>query len=152
MKHLPRISAVIFMLWGIIHILGGAGMVASLSDGPTAYLDMIASGPASQGLSAAMVLPGEIVNVMGYHGFNLALLGAVAVFTGVGQWKGSRLAFWTSVTLVGLVDAGLAIYMILPGYMTWGTASPGLFLFVLGTATGLAGLVVTAPAATNRAT
>ena len=138
---MTRTAAVLFFLWGLIHVLGGAVMLATLGDGgPEAYLltvatvdpGMASSAPEAGGASAA---------VFGFHAWNILWVGlCVAVLAGTLNWRGSPIGYWVNLALISGADLGLLVFLVLPGIMAWSTASPGLGLWLPAAVTGFLAL------------
>lgn len=56
------------------------------------------------------------MQVFAYHAFNLTWLGIlVSVVAVVSNWKNQASGFWFNLALVGLIDLGLILYMVVPG-------------------------------------
>jgi hypothetical protein len=55
------------------------------------------------------------LQVFAYHAFNLTWLGVlVSVIAVVSNWKNQASGFWVNLALVGLIDLGLIVYMVVP--------------------------------------
>ncbi len=50
LKHAPKIAPVVYMLWGVIYILGSAAMLNASAQGPGTFVQML-SGNANAALS-----------------------------------------------------------------------------------------------------
>lgn len=128
--HSHRIGAVFFVLWGILHIVGGAAMLQTLStDGATGYLALLATALPAAALPS--VPEGVATGVFAFHGYNLVWLGFVSLLIGVLlNWKNSVAGYWINLAVVSFADIGLIVFMILPGYMrpVDGAAGPVLWL------------------------
>jgi len=119
---LAKTGAVLFILWGLIHILGGSLILASVTGNPDAgyaFYDEAATGYSA--------LAGS---VLGYLAFSFAWIGAVVAWIGLRyNWRNSSLGLALNFALVGLTDFGLVVFLVLPGFLSWLEASPGLVLF-----------------------
>lgn len=126
-KHAHKIGAVIYLLWGVIHILGG-GLIMLASE-PAQQLGMMSSNVTVEPLppgSAGLVHAG-----LSFHGFNLLWFGIfVAVVAMTMNWKNTRGGYWLNLTVVGAADLGLIIFLILPGYMSVSDGLIGPLLLV----------------------
>ncbi|MDP2470682.1 MAG: hypothetical protein Q8W46_07445 [Candidatus Palauibacterales bacterium] len=125
-----RIGAVFYLLWGIIHVLGGAAMLATLrSAGGAGVLRMIAT--ADPG-SAPDSVPEIVTAVAGFHSWNLLWIGALVAGVALTlNWRNRRSGFWINLTLAGAADAGLVAFMLAPGLMRLSDGLIGIVLFGL---------------------
>lgn len=132
-----RTATVLFFLWGIIHVVGGAAMLAALGESPEAYLRTVASAdPTSAALAPPLGSPANAV--LGFHAWNILWIGlCVSIIAATLNRQASRVGYWINVALVSGADLGLLIFFVLPGVMTWTTAAPGLSLWIPAAATGL---------------
>jgi hypothetical protein len=128
MKISPRFGAVVFLLWGVVHALGGATFIYVTSQqGSAAALGMMASalGEVSAGTGT------DVEALLLYHFFNIAWLGLVAIAISLTlNWKNSVTGFWINVAIVAFADLGLLVFMLLPGLMQWKDGAIGLVLGV----------------------
>lgn len=127
-----KIGAALFVLWGVIHVLGGGMIVAAALSGPPAKA--LAMMGTSVNQTELATVPGGIVNaVIQFHGFNILWMGivsiAVAIFL---NWRNSRIGFWVNLAVIGFADLGLILFLIVPGYMSWSDGLIGPVLFVAG--------------------
>ena len=143
MKISPRVGAILFLLWGIVHIIGGATFVyLTATSGTDVALQTMAS--AIESVSAGT--GADVGALLSYHFFNIAWLGLLAVAVAVTlNWKNSISGFWINLAVVGLTDIGLLFFMLLPGTMSWADGSVGIVL-------GLAAIVFSGAAITTRST
>jgi len=126
---LNRAGAVFFVLWGLLHVVGGASLLATWRTEGTAELMR------AYGSSVAGTLPAELPGVVGavgaFHAFNLLWIGAlVAGLAMTWGWKGRAAGPWLNLILAGAADLGLVLFLLLPGYMPWVEGAPGLVLFL----------------------
>jgi hypothetical protein len=127
-KYAHKIGAVFYVLWGILHILGGIAILTAES--PNAQLAMFDTAVPADTLPAN---PGEVVHAaLSFHAFNLAWFGVFALLVGVlMHWRNSRLGYWLNFSIVGVADIGLFIFLIFPGYMALADGSPGPVRWIL---------------------
>lgn len=129
MKNAHKIGAVAFALWGVVHILGAAAMLMTLSgDGGSAALAMLAD--------SATDLPGAthpVVDALyAFHSWNLMWIGALVLVIAIRRnWKNDMAGYWYNLAIVAAADAGLLFTLILPGHMSFAAGSPGLVLFAV---------------------
>lgn len=125
-KRLLKISAVLWVIWGIVHMFAGimtisqdtAGAVAGIAD---------AVDPA---LLAGEYHPafGAVIN---QHGFNLLWIGAFTVIGGVFIWRQSITAIFMTGVVGWITDVGYFIYMDLGGFVNF---VPGTVMTIVSTA------------------
>ena len=123
-----RLGAGLFVAWGLLHVLGGAMILASsLSDAGAALRDM-ASGAAAGDVGAGMSpVAGALLS---YHAFNLTWLGALVALIGATlNWRNDGAGFWLNFSIVGMVDLGLAVWFLRTGYITLSEGLIGVTLF-----------------------
>lgn len=120
---LLKISAVLWIIWGIVHILAGvltisqdtAGAIAGIADAvdpalfEAAYHDSV----------------GAMIN---QHGFNLFWFGAFTVVGAVYIWRGSFTAIFFTAVVGGLADAGYFLFMDLGGFVNF---VPGTLMTII---------------------
>ncbi len=131
-------SVVMFILWGILHILVGVlAVVAYATQGPigifTAYGATL--GPREAGdtlmLAANIALEFSII---------LAGYGVLSVWAAVVMYRGNALGFWLNTVLLGIVDVAFVYALMLPGYIPLDQGIWGPVLYVLGVSFGALGL------------
>ena len=131
----PKIAAILYLLWGVIHIVGGAAMLNASSTGADAFLQLL-TGNASAGLivtSSAQTAPGLLATskVFAFHSFNLIWLGLLASVIAVRlNWKNSSFGHWLNLAIVGFADLGLILFMVLPGVIRFSDAWIGPALLI----------------------
>jgi len=116
-----KTGAVLFILWGAIHILGGSAILAAAVSSPDA--GYATYDPAAAGYTG---LAGD---VLAYLAWGFVWIGAVVAFIGFRyNWQNSEAGLALNTALVGLTDLGLVLFLVLPGHLGWAEASPGLVL------------------------
>lgn len=132
-KNAHKIAAVVYMLWGAIHILGGAAMMSASRQGPDTFVQML-TGNASEAFGALQESLGvrAATEVFAFHSFNIIWLGALAILTALFlNWKNYRSGYWLNLAIVGCADLGLILFMVVPGVMSISDAWIGPALFVI---------------------
>lgn len=112
-----RISAILWVIWGLVHIAGGVITIG----GETAA--------GFQGIAAA-VDPVELEAdyhpavgaVLNQHGWNLLWVGVVTTIGAFFIWRKSVTGIWVTAMVGGLFDIGYFVFIDLGGY---GTFFPG---------------------------
>lgn len=114
---LLKISAVLWMIWGIIHVIGG---VLTLSGDATSGFQAIAAAVNPEDLEADYhPAVGAILN---QHGWNLFWVGAVTMVGAVFIWRRSLTWVWVTAMCGGLFDIGYLVFVDIHGF---GTFFPG---------------------------
>lgn len=108
---LLKISAILWVIWGIVHALAG---VLTISGDTATAVSGIADGvdPALLAMDYP-VAAGAIIN---QHGFNLLWVGVVTIIGGVFIWRKNVAAIFVSALVGGLLDVGYFIFIDLGGY------------------------------------
>ena len=108
---LLKISAILWVIWGVVHALAGvltisqetAGAVAGIADSVDPAL-------------LAMDYPDAVGAVVNQHGFNLLWGGVVTIIGGIFIWRNNVAAIFISALVGGLLDVGYFIFIDLGGY------------------------------------
>ena len=126
---LAKTGAVLFVLWGVLHMLGGAAILAAAAGSPDA--GYATYDPAASGYTA---LAGD---VLAYLAWGFAWIGALVAWVAIRyNWRNSEAGLALNTVLVGLTDLGLLLFLVLPGHLGWAEASPGLALFAAAALAG----------------
>lgn len=133
-----RVSAVLWVIWGIVHIFGGLVTLRLNLSGRTAeaFNGIVSKVPAEE--LAGDYHPG-VAAVLSQHGMNLAWFGAVTLIAAPFVWKRNRVAFYTAMLVGGMADLAYFIFIDLGGFATF----PGpQMTYICATAivTGLVGV------------
>lgn len=128
MRLAPKIGAVCYALWGLLHVWAGLGLL--MAD-PRQKLDLLSTAPLPN-----VELPTALAPVVGagldFHAYNLLWFGLVSLIVAVTlNWRNSRAGYWINLVLVGLDDLGLLLFLILPGHLTFAEAGLGPMLYML---------------------
>jgi hypothetical protein len=121
MKHgslLLKIAAVLWVLWGIVHILAGVLTMSFVLRGETVKaVSGIADKVDPATLESAY---SEAANaILGQHGFNLFWIGWVALITAVFIWRGNKHAIFLAAITGGLADLGYFLFLDLGGFVNF---------------------------------
>ncbi|TRX49310.1 hypothetical protein FNH22_27170 [Fulvivirga sp. M361] len=115
---LLKTAAVLWFIWGAVHILAGvmtdkfilsgdiSGAVGGIAD---------AVDPAT----LQMNYPDATGAVIGQHGFNLLWIGLTTLICCFYVWKGSKNAIFLAALTGGLADLGYFLFMDLGGYVNF---------------------------------
>lgn len=127
---LARIGAVAYMLWGIVHVISSALalwftylLVKPLWAGPLA--DAIPGGWAN--------IDGGTLAVIRHHSLNVALFGLVAIAVAATlNWRNNRTGWLANLVVVGVIDTGFILFIVIPGYIDLGLGLIGPILWAIG--------------------
>lgn len=118
MKYLLKISAVLWIIWGIVHILAGVLTINFVLSGDiTSAINGIADAVDSATLQ--MEYPKAAGAVIANHGFNLFWIGIVTFISGFFVWKGNKNAIFLAAIVGGLADLAYFLFMDLGGYVNF---------------------------------
>lgn len=140
-RYAHRIGAVFFVLWGILHVAGGAALLQELSaGGVTGVLASLGSAVPAAELPA--ISGGVTAAVLAFFSFNWIWIGLVVLAVGARlNWVNSVAGYWLNLSVAGAADLGLLVFLLLPGYMAPADGWPGPLLWVLAAIFSTIGLV-----------
>jgi hypothetical protein len=146
-KNAHRIAALVYLLWGLVHVVGGAAMLNACSAGPENFLRMLSGDQTAVLADAASTRSvwGFLAanEVFAFHSFNIIWLGLIACVVAIRMnWKNSVAGFWLNLAIVGFADLGLIVFMVVPGVMHLSDALIGPILFVVATVFSMLGRIL----------
>lgn len=113
-----KISAVLWIIWGLVHIMAGVFTVSFVLSGDiSAAISGIAD--AIDPATIQMAYPEAAGAVLGQHGFNLGWIGLTTLICAFFIWKGNTNAVFLAAITGGLADLGYFIFMDLGGYVNF---------------------------------
>lgn len=120
-----RISAVLWAVWGLVHVTAGILTLKATGSGQTVdAVHGIAS--AVDVASVTLDYPAAVTAILAQHGFNLLWFGAVTLVSAPFVWRRRSLAVYLAALVGGLADMGYFLFIDLgdlalpPGpQMTW---------------------------------
>ncbi|MDA0734063.1 MAG: hypothetical protein O2909_10760 [Chloroflexi bacterium] len=132
-----KIGAIFYALWGILHIVGGAVILAADA---TTQVAMFGSATAN---TEAIQDPGPIVHAaLSFHAYNLMWMGLLSlVIAVVLNWKNSPTGYWINLVITGAADIGLIVFLLAPRHMAILDGIPGPTLWVLAAVFSTIGLL-----------
>ena len=69
--------------------------------------------------------------MLGYLAYSFVWIAVVVTFVAIKyNWHNSEQGLMLNTALVGLTDLGLVMFLVLPGFVSWGEAAAGLVLFI----------------------
>lgn len=108
---LLKISAILWVIWGIVHAMAG---ILTISGDTAAAAAGIADGVDPDLLK--MDYPDAVGAIVNQHGFNLLWGGVVTIIGGIFIWRKNVTAIFISALVGGLLDFGYFIFIDLGGY------------------------------------
>jgi hypothetical protein len=113
-----KISAVLWIVWGLVHILAGVMTMKGILTGDiSASVSGIADAVDPGKLQ--MNYPEASGAIIGQHGFNLFWIGIVTLISAFFVWKGNRNAIFLAALTGGLADLGYFLFMDLGGFVNF---------------------------------
>lgn len=130
MSRSHKVGAIFYALWGIVHIIGGAALVKAALSSPVRALALLATASPREQLPA---IDSPLVgSILAYYGWLLVVFGALALVIGIRlNWRNDPAGYWINLGMVGGVDLGLLLLLLMPGYIPWRDGMIGLSLFAL---------------------
>ncbi len=107
-----RVSAVLWVIWGLVHVLAG---VMTLSLPPSEAFAGIAD--AVDPALLALEYHPAVGAVLKQHGFNLGWIGLTTLVCVPYIWKGRAEAVFLAALVGGLADVGYFLFMDLGGHV-----------------------------------
>lgn len=122
-----KIAAVLWVLWGLVHVLAGVLTVNFILSGDiSSSIAGIADG--LEPASVQMEYPAAAGAIIGQHGFNLLWIGLVTLISAFFVWKGNKQAIFLAAIVGGLADLGYFIFLDLGGYVKF---MPGSLMTII---------------------
>ncbi|MDN5215155.1 hypothetical protein QQ020_23955 [Fulvivirgaceae bacterium BMA12] len=113
-----KIAAVLWFVWGAVHVLAGVMTDNFILSGDIAgAVGGIADAVDPSTLKANY--PGAAGAVIGQHGFNLLWIGLTTLICSIFVWKGNKNAILLAALTGGLADLGYFLFMDLGGYVNF---------------------------------
>lgn len=106
--------AVLWIIWGLVHMLAGGIVLASdATGGVQAIADAVDPETLVRDYPEAM---GGVLN---QHGWNLGWFGLATLIGALFIWRGNRTAIWVTGLIGGMADLGYLLFVDLPGYVNF---------------------------------
>lgn len=113
---LLKISAVLWIIWGLVHILAGVLTINHiLNKDIAAAVGGIAD--AVDPATLAADYPAASGAILGQHGFNLLWIGLTTLVCAFFIWKKNKSAIFLAALVGGLADLGYFLFMDLGGFV-----------------------------------
>lgn len=121
---LAKIGAVFYALWGLLHLVGGAAILAATGEG--------AAGGYAFYQQATGPFPAVAGAILAMNSFTIAWVGGLVLYVAVTRnWRNDRSGAWLNLTLAGLMDVALVVFLLVPGFVSPGDAIQGLSLLAI---------------------
>ncbi|MEM8729726.1 MAG: hypothetical protein AAGF79_07375 [Pseudomonadota bacterium] len=111
---LLKISAVLWVIWGIVHTFAG---IIVLSNDASGGFQAIAD--AVDPTTLQYDYAGAVGGILNQHGWNLAWFGVATVIGAVFIWRGNHTAIWVTAMVGGMADLGYLLFVDVPGYVNF---------------------------------
>jgi len=113
-----KTSTVLWVIWGLVHILAGVLTIkGALTNDMSAAVMGIADGTAPELIK--MDYSAAATAVLGQHGFNLLWIGMVTFISSFFIWKGNKNAIFLAAICGGLADLGYFLFLDLGGFVNF---------------------------------
>lgn len=113
-----KIAAILWIIWGVVHMFAGIITVYFISSGDIASaVGGIAD--AVDPVTLQMDYPAASGAILGQHGFNLFWIGLVTFICAFFIWKKDKNAIFLAAITGGLADLGYFIFIDLGGYVNF---------------------------------
>lgn len=115
---LLKIAAVLWIIWGFVHILAGVLTLNFVLSGDiSASVAGIAD--AVDPATLNMDFPAAAGAIIGQHGFNLLWVGLVIFIAAFYIWQGNKNAIFLAALVGGLADLGYFLFLDLGGFVNF---------------------------------
>lgn len=125
-----KVSAVMWIIWGLVHILAGIMTMKGVLTGDISS-SIIGIADAVDPTTLKRDYPAAAGAVIGQHGFNLLWIGLVTFISAIFIWKGNKNAIFLAAIAGGLADLGYFLFLDLGGYVNF---VPGTVMTLISTA------------------
>lgn len=113
-----KIAAILWIIWGAVHMLAGAMTMNFILSGDIAG----AVGGIADAVDPAtlqMDYPAAVGAVIGQHGFNLFWIGLVTLICAFYIWRKNKNAIFLAAITGGLADLGYFLFMDIGGFVNF---------------------------------
>ncbi|MBC8753397.1 hypothetical protein H2O64_01860 [Kordia sp. YSTF-M3] len=113
---LLKISAILWIIWGLVHILAGVLTMNFILSGdiPSSIAGIADAVDPS---TLQMIYPEAAGAIIGQHGFNLFWIGIATFVSAFYIWKGNKNAIFFAAITGGLTDLGYFLFLDLGGFV-----------------------------------
>jgi len=126
-----KIGASCYFAWGVLHVVGGAVLLAAAVGGVDSFLRAQTGLEGLAWPASSAVASSAARGVFAFHAFNLTWLGLLAALIAVRlNWRNAATGYWLNLAVVGFTDLGLVLFIVRPGILDWSSAWIGPALLV----------------------
>ena len=111
-----KIAAVLWIIWGIVHIFAGVMTMSFILQGDIASA-VSGIADAVDPTTLQMSYPAASGAIIGQHGFNLFWIGVVTLICAFYIWRKNKNAIFLAAITGGLADLGYFLFMDLGGFV-----------------------------------
>jgi hypothetical protein len=124
---LLKIAAILWMIWGLVHIMAGVFTISFASSGDiSSSVSGIAD--AIDPTTLQMDYPNAVGAILSQHGFNLLWIGLVTFVSAFYIWKARKNAIFLAALVGGLADLGYFLFLDLGGFVRF---MPGTLMTII---------------------
>lgn len=113
-KNLLKVSTVLWVIWGVVHLLAG---IIVLSSDATGGFQAISDAVNPEAL--VNDYHGAVGGILHQHGWNLAWFGVATMIGGLFIWRGNMTAIWVTAMVGGMADLGYFLFLDLGGFVNF---------------------------------
>lgn len=110
-----RISSILFVIWGLVHVLAGVMTIGQLARGNAADA-VYAITPKTDQALIEIDYPDAVVAILSQHGFNLLWGGLAVTVAAIFVWRRHAILFGLAAIVGGCLDLGYFIFIDLGGF------------------------------------
>jgi len=111
---LLKVSTVLWVIWGLVHVLAG---VIILSSDATGGFQAVAD--AVDPTTLIHDYHPAVAGILNQHGWNLAWIGVVTTIGAFFIWRGNVTAIWVTALVGGMADIGYFLFLDIPGFVNF---------------------------------
>ncbi|MEL6657448.1 MAG: hypothetical protein AAFY48_12745 [Bacteroidota bacterium] len=115
LKAFLKISAVLWVIWGLVHMFAGVMTVGGVFGGDLS-VPIAGIADAVNIDTLKMDYPEALGGILAQHGFNLLWFGLITTIAAFYIWKGNVQAVWWAAIVGGLADLGYFLFIDLGGF------------------------------------
>jgi hypothetical protein len=115
---LLKISAVLWGIWGAVHVLAGVLTMNFVLSGDISS-SIVGIADKVDGSTLQMDYPAALGAIIAQHGFNLFWIGLVTLICAIYIWKKNKNAIFLAAITGGLADLGYFFFLDLGGYVNF---------------------------------
>lgn len=130
LNFLFKVSAILWIIWGLVHMLAGIMTISGVVSGDLA-MSISGIADAVDVTTLQMDYPSALGGILGQHGFNLLWIGLVTFLSAFFIWRGNANAIFLAAITGGLADLGYFLFMDLGGFVNF---MPGTVMTLVSSA------------------